>query len=229
MPEVNVKSWGLIGRGNIGRELERQIGQERVANRLGLEPKPRMVVDINGITDADGNVDSTTQFADADIPDVMFLAIPSGGDGTLAYGYVSTILAKGKMAVTAEKGALSHFFQDLKSASDNFTRFGITATVGGGTRLLRVAEQYNIDQENITEMHAVLNGTMTAIMSEVAPASGSGISLESAVEHAVKAGYAEPGADSPQAVLRGEAEGDIPKKNVYHIQHFGLRQNDCYP
>ena len=225
----SVKTWGLIGRGNIGRELERQIGQQHVASRLGLEQKPRMIVEVNGITDASGKIDSATQFADANIPDVMFLAIPSGGDGTLAYGYVSTILAKGKMAVTAEKGALSHFFQELKTASVDFTRFGITATVGGGTRMLRVAEQYNIDQANITEMHAVLNGTMTAIMSEVAPATGSGIALETAVEHAVKAGYAEPGADSPQAVLRGEAEGDIPKKMSIIFNTLGLGNTTVTP
>lgn len=223
MSHTITRTWGLIGQGNIGRELVRQIGQEHVATRLGLMPKPSMIVEVNGITDADGNLDTKTSFADANIPDVMFLAIPSGGDGTLARNYVSTILAKGKMAVTAEKGALSHFFQELKSTSDDFTRFGITATVGGGTRMLRVAEQYNIDQANISEMHAVLNGTLTAIMSEVAPASGTSIELEIAVEHAVKAGYAEPGADSPQAVLRGEAEGDIPKKMsiIYNVLGLG--------
>ncbi|PID98725.1 hypothetical protein CSA80_04645 [Candidatus Saccharibacteria bacterium] len=211
MTEV-VKTWGLIGRGNIGRELTRQIGQAHVAKRLGLEPKPSMIVEIDGITDAAGNLDTTTSFADADIPDVMFLAIPSGGDGTVAYTYVSTILAKGKIAVTAEKSALSHFFTELKEASEDFARFGITASVGGGTRMLRLAEQYNIDQENISEMHAVLNGTLTAIMSEAAPVSGEGISLEAAVANAVKAGFAEPGATSPQMVVKNEAEGDISKK-----------------
>ena len=210
---AEVKSWGLIGQGNIGREIIRQLGQTHVAARLGLKTQPDIIVEAAGIIRSDGTIDSKTAFADATLPDVLFLAIPSGGNGSLAYNYISTILAKGKMAVTAEKGALSHFFRELKSASDDFTRFGITASVGGGTRLLRVAEQYNIDQGNITEMHAVLNGTMTAIMSEVAPTDGStGIKLEEAVSHAVAAGYAEPGADSPQAVLRGEAEGDIPKK-----------------
>lgn len=218
-----VRTWGLIGQGNIGRELERQIGLPHVANRLGLEPKPAMIVEAKGIMDANGVLDSSLQFADAELPDVLFLAIPSGGDGSLAHGYISTILKKGKLAVTAEKGALSHFFSDLKIASDNFTRFGITASVGGGTRMLRLAEQYNIDQANITEMHAVLNGTLTAIMSEVAPVNGTPIPLEEAVSHAVAAGFAEPGADSPQAVLRGEAEGDIPKKMsiIYNVLHLG--------
>ncbi len=218
-----VKTWGLIGRGNIGRELERQIGQPHVSKRLGLQPRPTMIVEANGIMDANGVLDSSLRFSDADLPDVLFLAIPSGGDGSLAHGYISTILKKGKLAVTAEKGALSHFFSDLKTASDNFTRFGITASVGGGTRMLRLAEQYNIDQANITEMHAVLNGTLTAIMSEVTPVSGALIPLEEAVDHAVAAGFAEPGADSPQAVLRGEAEGDIPKKMsiIYNVLNLG--------
>ncbi len=217
-----VKSWGLIGQGNIGREIMRQLGQAPVAARLGLKPQPDIIVEAKGIIRPDGSVDTQTAFADADLPDVLFIAIPSGGDGTLAYSYISTILAKGKMAVTAEKGALSHFFSDLKIASDDFTRFGITASVGGGTRMLRVAEQYNLDQANITEMHAVLNGTMTAIMSEVAPMNGTGVALTDAVAHAVAAGFAEPGADSPQAVFRGEAEGDIPKKMSIIYNYLGL-------
>jgi homoserine dehydrogenase len=217
------ETWGLIGHGNIGRELERQIGQPHVAKRLGLEERPQIIVGSSGITKQDGTIDTKTNFADLELPDVTFLAMPSGGDGQTAYRYISSVLAQGKMAITAEKGALSHFFRDLKTASDDFTRLGITATVGGGTRMLRVAEQYNIDQANITEMHAVLNGTITAIMSEVAPVKGTGISLETAVEHAVQAGYAEPGADSPQAVLRGEAEGDIPKKMsiIYNVLRLG--------
>ncbi|QQS19779.1 hypothetical protein IPL85_05960 [Candidatus Saccharibacteria bacterium] len=219
----SVRTWGLIGQGNIGRELERQIGQPHVAKRLGLQPRPAMIVEANGIMDADGVLNPSLVFADADLPDVLFLAIPSGGDGKLAHGYTSTILQKGKLAVTAEKAALSHFFSDLKIASDNFSRFGITASVGGGTRMLRLAEQYNIDQANITEMHAVLNGTLTAIMSEVAPVAGTPLPLEEAVSNAVAAGFAEPGADSPQAVLRGEAEGDIPKKMsiIYNFLKLG--------
>ena len=221
---TSVKSWGLIGQGNIGREIMRQLGQSHIAERLGLKTEPDIIVEAKGIIRPDGSIDSTTSFTDLALPDVLFLAIPSGGDGTLAYRYIATILEKGKLAVTAEKAALSHFFRELQTASDNFTRFGITASVGGGTRLLRVAEQYNIDQANITEMHAVLNGTMTAILSEVAPTSGAGIRLEEAVSHAVQAGYAEPGTDSPQAVLRGEAEGDIPKKMSIIYNFLGLGQ-----
>jgi homoserine dehydrogenase len=224
MAAAQIRTWGLIGHGNIGREIQRQIGQPHVATRLGLQPQPDIIVESSGITHADGQVDTTTPFAEIALPDVTLPGNPFWRRRhTRTHGYVSTILAQGKMAVTAEKGALSHFFSDLKSASDDFTRFGITATVGGGTRMLRVAEQYNIDQANITEMHAVLNGTMTAIMSEVAPATGAGIRLEEAVEHAVAAGFAEPGANTPQAVLRGEAEGDIPKKMsiIYNVLGLG--------
>ena len=218
-----VQRWGLIGHGNIGREIKRQLSQPRVAARLGLEQHPSIIVEPGVIVLPDGTRDSQTAFADLDLPDVLFIAIPSGGDGKTAYSYISTVLSQGKIAVTAEKGALSHFFSDLKSASDNFTRLGITASVGGGTRMLRVAEQYNIDQENILEMHAVLNGTLTAIMSEVAPLAGARTSLPDAVSRAIDAGFAEPGADSPQSVIRGEAEGDIPKKMsiIYNLLGLG--------
>ena len=99
MAAAQIRTWGLIGHGNIGREIQRQIGQPHVATRLGLQPQPDIIVESSGITHADGQVDTTTPFAEIALPDVLFLAIPSGGDGTLAHTYVSTILAQGKIAV----------------------------------------------------------------------------------------------------------------------------------
>jgi hypothetical protein len=148
--------------------------------------------------------------------------MPSSDNGKVAYEYISKILGQGKLAITAEKGALANYFSELKIASDNFKRLGITATVGGGTRVLHIAKEYCQDIDNITQIHLVLNGTLAAIMDWVAPIKGVSLSLSEAAKMAVKMGYAEPGSDSAEAIIRAEAEGDIPKKLSIFCNTVGL-------
>lgn len=217
-------TWGLIGFGNIGREIVRQIGQPEVAGRLGLKTDPEFIVESAGIMKADGHTPSGHKnFTDiAKLPEVIFIAIPSSDDGKVALGYITYILKKGKLVITAEKGALANNYSGLKVASDNFRRFGITATVGGGTRLLQVAREYCQDVDNITQIHLALNGTLAAIMDWVSPLQKTGLPLAEAAKKAAARGFAEPGSDSAAAIIRTEAEGDIPKKLAIFCNSIGL-------
>lgn len=199
----------MIGFGNIGRELHRQLTQPAVATRLGLQPKPEFVL---------RSKDNGRLAKMKDLPDVVFVAIPSTDNGRPAYGYISAVLKKGKVVVTAEKGALANNFAALQKQSDDFKRLGVNATVGGGTRLVSALQQYCEDPANIRQLHLALNGTLTAIFSTMT----AGTSLDRAVEQAVKAGYAEPGHQNPQDVIRSEAEGDTPKKAAILFNSLGL-------
>ncbi|MBP6880676.1 hypothetical protein KBC31_03555 [Candidatus Saccharibacteria bacterium] len=216
---MNKQKWSLYGYGLIGREVARQISLPHVSDRLGLESEPEFIVRSDGAYGPDGKKLNQKELT---TPKVGFVAIPSSGDGSLAKNYISQILDNGGRVVTAEKAALSGFFSELKDKSDNFKRFGINASVGGGTRMMEVAKTYTRDLSNITQIHLVVNGTLTSIMSSIGPTSGSGVPLGQAVEQAIALGFAEPGADTPADVIAAEAAGDLPKKSSIFINVLGL-------
>jgi homoserine dehydrogenase len=235
-------TYAVAGIGGLGQEVIRQISQEHVADRLGLERFPLYLVRhdnpeegrLGGIY---GNVtpenpmgehlgkDDFGQVSEPDLPDVLFVTTPSSEEGSeLSYRNMLPILENGKIVVTAEKVTLANVekYKALRTASSNFACLGINGTVGGGTRLLDAARNFCHDPENISQIHLALNGTMSAIMGSLAPQSGQGMSLGQAVEFAATLGYAEPGASNPADVIRGEATGDIPKKLAIFMNHLGL-------
>lgn len=219
--------WGLIGAGSIGAEIMRQLGQDYVAERFNMSQLPDFVVRSAGVMAPDCVTQLPYEDIDAieDFPEVTFVAIPSSDDGEVAHDYITKILDKGKIAVTAEKGAISNNFTELQDRSDDFKRLGVNATVGGGTRLIEAAQVYCHDVENITQIHLALNGTLSAIMSFVGPSNGFGMSLGQAVRQAIELGYAEPGSENPNDVIKAEAEGDVPKKAAILFNKLGLSKN----
>jgi len=221
---IEAHKWAVIGPGNVGSELINQIGKDYVAERIQLEQEPMFIIGSKGITEADGQPHPDFETLDdmKVLPEVTFITIPTYDDGVIATKYISTIVERGGLVVTAEKGALANNFSQLKDISKGFTRLGINATVGGGTRLLDVAKIWCGDPENITEIHLALNGTLSAIMSMVGTREASPISLNRAVEQSVKLEYAEPGAKDPYEVIRGEVLGDIPKKTAIFFNALEL-------
>lgn len=220
---IENSTWGLIGAGGIGGEVQRQLADPETATRLGMQTLPNFVMRSSGIYDAAGHPFGADSLADiAKLPDVVFVATPSTDDGVTTYNYLTHLLSRGTSVVTAEKGAVANFLPQLREASGDLKRLGMSATVGGGTRLLHELRTYCSDPGNVSQIHLALNGTLAAIFSSMAPPKGEGLSFDAAVQRAVDLGYAEPGSASPLDVIRAEAEGDIPKKVGILFNYLGL-------
>lgn len=189
---------GIIGKGKIGSEIYRKT------HSLNWDTK--FILDVGGIyKNLEEKIDNFENYKDycKDL-DVVFLAIPTLDDGKTAFDYIDFLLKENIPVITCEKGALSNYFSELEKKLD---KIGYSATVGGGTRLLRYLEE-RINPE-IEQMHAVVNGTLNYIFDEISR----GRSLGEVVEETKKLGYTEPGAESPLDVINKESTEDVPMKS----------------
>lgn len=194
---------GIIGIGNIGSELYRKLKLKGW--------------DIGWVIDYDGLFTDISKKEKLDNSknyqkhlkglDLVFLAIPTLDDGYIAYSYIKTCIAKNIPVVTCEKGALSNYFKELEP-NLNLGKIGYSATVGGGSRLLRYLKERIGPQ--VEEMHFIINGTLNYIFSGLAD----GRSLGEVIEETKKLGYAEPGAKHPLDVINKEAIDDVRMKST---------------
>ncbi len=139
--------------------------------------------------------------------------MPTVDDGSTAFKYIKSFVQKNIPIVTCEKGALSNYFTSLERY---LGKIGYSATVGGGSRMLPYAQERM--NPAVTEVHAVVNGTLNYIFDGVS----NGRSLDEVVEEAKRLGYAEPGATDILAIINGEAVGDVPKKTAILSYSLGL-------
>ena len=206
----------IIGAGNIGSELYKRV--------LELNWEVAFVVKHDGIyknftdkIDAPENIGKYLEDVD-----LAFLAIPTFDDGSTAYKYLKTFLEKNIPAVTCEKGALGNYFYELEKY---LPIVGYSATVGGGSRILRYAKERVT--ENTNEITLVLNGTLNYIFYKLSQ----GEKLENVISQAQKLGYCEPGTKSAIDVINKEASGDVPLKvsvffNILRLSSDIIRAKD---
>jgi aspartokinase/homoserine dehydrogenase 1 len=209
---------GIIGVGNIGSELYNRIRAKEW--------------DISCVIDVDGVYNDVSKEKKLGMNylehikglNLLFLAIPTFDDGKTAFNYISSSLEERVPVVTCEKGALSNYFSELEQAVKD-ERIGYSATVGGGSRLLRFLHERVGPQ--VEEIHAVVNGTLNYIFDQVSR----GRSLGEVVRETQTLGYAEPGAAHPLEVINKEAIGDVPMKtsilfNICNLTKQRIRAKD---
>jgi homoserine dehydrogenase len=200
----------IIGAGNIGKELHKRLLHEGWEIPFVLSSK---VISLPFV-DGERSVVPIEEYRRlCSGVDITFLAIPTTDDGSTAAEYIDLTLNAGIPIVTCEKGALSNHFARFEN---RLNQVGFSATVGGGTRLLRYAQEKV--GPSVEQVHAVLNGTLNYILDRV----GGNTGLGEAVDETIRLGYAEPGATSPLDVINSEAVGDVPMKAAILFNVLGL-------
>ena len=213
----------LIGAGNICRELYRKIIDQ------GWDVE--CIIDIDGVwrglpkKEKLGEQEDYKKYLKG--VNLAFIAIPTSEDGQTAFEYIKNCLEYNISVVICEKGALSNHFTDLEKDLRE-GKIGYSATVGGGTRLLRYIEERAGPQ--VQEIHAVVNGTINYILDAIS----NGRSLEEAVNEAIKLGYTEPGTNSPIEIINQEITGDIKMKsailfNICNLTKERIKASDLKP
>jgi len=190
---------GIIGAGHIGSVLYKKA--------LSLSWEIKFILKEDGIYKnlverIDDLKNRQDYFKNLDI---VFLAIPTFDDGKTAFDYMTSLLEKNIPVVTCEKGSLSSYFSELEKWMD---KIGYSATVGGGTRLLRYLEERINPQ--IKEVHAVVNGTLNYIFDEISKRKN----LGEVVEEVKRLGYTKPGANNPIDIINKESLRDTPMKSA---------------
>ena len=208
---------GIIGRGNIGSEI-----YKRVLRKWNIG----CIIDYDGVYNSENKkIDNIKNYKNhIKGLDLLFLSIPTYDEGETELGYISSSLEYHIPIVTSAKGAPSNYFSELENVMKRGW-IGYSATVCGGTRVLRFLEERGSSQLN--EIHAVLNGTLNYIFDNVSRGRGFGES----VEEAKKLGYTEPGAKDYLEVINKEAVKDVPMKasilfNICNLTKERIRAKD---
>lgn len=204
----------VIGSGNVGKELIRQLGQRghsvvAIATRRSvLFPTYRaQPVKFHEIAESPEEI-LRRLVPIFDHIDVGMLAIGNGNKGADELAYMRTFAAGEKPIVTCAKAAHAYHFDEVSNLG---VPVGRRATVGGGTDMLEMLRRRHLANENVI-IHAVLNGTLNFVWSTIQQ----GGSLATAIAQAKALGYAEPNGGSDIDILNGELHDVAMKAAILH-------------
>ena len=210
---VNKKRAIIYGRGNIGSEIFYQAQKEGYEVAAMVTRRHVAAANTNLSTEFDHLAKQQELLAAADKvcgdPDIVFLAIPSGGSGEDELATMLHYLKRDIPVVTAGKAALSQHFDKLQPY---LSRLGFNASVGGGVKVLNeLRERLRVDNGEHSIVQMVINGTIMYALNQ----RHGGRSKNRIAREATKLGYAEPrvggGYPSWQEMFMGEFP-DIAKK-----------------
>ena len=187
---VNV---GLLGLGTIGGGVARVLlgKADSLATHVGCPLKLKRIaeVDASKASSVPGAAELITPQADQVLndPEIDIVIEVIGGENP-ALGFMQRALAGGKHVVTANKEVISkHGPELLDLAQKNQVDLRFEASVGGGIPLISPFRQDLLANE-ITAVHAIINGTTNYILTRMAK---DGQDFAVALKKAQELGYAE--------------------------------------
>jgi len=175
----------------------------------------------------------TTQFAEVvSHPEIDIVIELIGGEHP-AFEYIRECLISGKHVVTANKEVMAkHGCELLVLAQEHQVALRYEASVGGGIPLIAPFQQ-DLVANDISAIHAILNGTTNYILTQMAK---EGLDFSVALKQAQELGYAEAnpandidGVDAAYklAILATIAfNTEIRMENVYHEGISRLQARD---
>ena len=185
---------GLLGLGTIGSgvvatlaeqsvRLEKRLGRKIVVRRILVrDPGKKRSVEV------DAGLLTTTPADVLEGGDIDVVVELMGGVEP-AREYMEAALRNGKHLVTANKDVMAnHGVELLSLAGEMNLDLFFEASVGGGIPLIGPFRQ-DLAANEITEIHAIINGTTNYILTRM---DQDGAAYETALREAQDLGYAEP-------------------------------------
>ena len=224
-------SIGLIGAGNVGRALIRQISdnRERLMREANLDLRLRAVTssrhmvlgEINLGTESLPGPDSDTLDLDALIAHIDDDHLPHGviidctASDAVAAHYPDW-LARGLHVITPNKhagsGPIERYRSIRRQTERSSARWRFEATVGAGLPVIQTLRDLIDTGDKVLRIQGIFSGTLAYLFNRYAP----GMSFAELVREARAAGYTEP---DPRDDLSGM---DVVRKLVILAREMGL-------
>jgi homoserine dehydrogenase len=198
----------IIGFGTIGRRLREKL--LAMGWDIPFVIKSKEILTGNALFHLEGAVKSWIEYC-RDV-DVVFLAIPTLDDGSIALRYLLELSDKGIPVVTCEKGALSNYFEVLKP---RLAGIRYTAACGGGSGMIPFLQERFFS--GTRQVYVIPNGTMNYIFSGLAMGNPRG----QIIEEVKKLRYAEPGESDSVEIIMAEVEDAAKKISLLFNLCFG--------
>jgi homoserine dehydrogenase len=194
----------IVGSGKIGSKLEailRQKGHKILA--IATQKAVRYEGGTTHITHSGQFAEITSALRPfCEKAHVVFLAIPTNDKGETARDYIRFFREYNLLVVTAEKGALAYFYEELLEDLRQGKLLG-AAACGGGTDMVHSLVRRQLRDENLTA-YIIANGTCNFLWTQA--------SFAAALHAAKRNNYAEPGNGNEVDLINGELGGDLRKK-----------------
>ncbi|OGG55806.1 hypothetical protein A3D71_00690 [Candidatus Kaiserbacteria bacterium RIFCSPHIGHO2_02_FULL_55_20] len=201
----------LIGSGNVGGEVEKVLAENNIPADF--------VIRSSGVYSKGSHIDTNDNFAKyVDDASVVFISVPSRGDGSEMLHYYVGSFKAGARIVTCEKAVLAHHFELVQKFKE---RIRYSATVGGNSGILPAVSDY---RGAIMEIRAVINGTLNYVSGALSQKRG-----EDDIFHdVVSRGFTDPGPRNLQEVFQNELK-DVAYKTAILANHSGLYEKRVTP
>ncbi len=194
----------LLGFGNVGRQLYRQLKEQKDT------------FSVDAIGNSKGYYELRPREIHPETKRATFLCIPTQDSGEMEYVIASEMLHDGQDAViTCGKGMAAQHYDFVDHWKH---RLGITASVGGGCGmipLIRKARQ-ELGDRPIQGLYGIINGSLNYIWNERSKGSTENEALFNAMER----GYTESGNCQMNAIIRQEVNDARLKSAILFNESF---------